>query len=161
MFCFQYGAHSKYVSMLYCKSNCDYHQILKIQTKPSPDIGSSPMNSEEWRRTEWINMLQLFNKVTATITACYQTMDVLFFFYINFWPLFRVHVQSPSYISDWIQLHTFCSLRSPGQRLLLVPHLHFKFWGDRFFWAGAPRLWTALTLLFKVCPKDPVIQTGF
>ena len=59
---------------------------------------------------------------------------------------FRVlHGQAPSYLSDLIQFYTPTrSLRSSDQRLLDIPHTHFKTRGDRSFAAVAPRLWNML-----------------
>jgi len=53
--------------------------------------------------------------------------------------------EDPAYIADLIDIHTPSrSLRSAGQRLLVVPWTHFKSRGDRAFKAVAPRLWNAL-----------------
>ena len=65
-------------------------------------------------------------------------------FRINFKMLvltFRaLHGQAPPYISDLIKLHVPArTMRSSGQRLLVIPYIHFKTSGDRSFQAVAPQ----------------------
>ncbi|KAF7643493.1 hypothetical protein LDENG_00238270 [Lucifuga dentata] len=53
--------------------------------------------------------------------------------------------QAPPYLVDLIQIDSAsCSLRSSGQKLLVVPPTRLKTRGDHAFQAVVPKLWNAL-----------------